>query len=164
MRASGEACAKRSVVENATECRAEGFLVAAAHEEPGVADDFGDGAPGVAHDRCARGERFEGGEAEALEKCRVEEAFRAGVERGERRIVDEAGEDHAIARHMPIGERITQDRRELSESARDKKTQVPVATGPLTERTKNPPHLLPGIELADVEDVAVGHTEPLLRE
>ena len=94
----------------------------------------------------------------------MDEAFRAGVERGERRIVDEAGEDHAIARHMPIGERITQDRRELSELARDNKTQVPVAIGRLSERTEKAPHVLPGIELADVEDVAVGHTEPLLRE
>src|SRR2546428_3184971 len=141
MRASGEARAKRSVVENATECRAERFLVAAAHEKPGVADDFGDRAPGVSHDRCARGERFEGGEAEALEKCRVEETFRAGVERGERRIVDEAGEDHAIARHTPIGERITQDARELSELPRDHEAQGPAPIGRLSERTEKAPRV-----------------------
>src|SRR5947209_1520090 len=82
----------------------------------------------------------------------------------ERRIVDETGDDHAIARHAPIGERITQDRRELSEIARDHETQVPVAIGRLSKRTEKAPHVLPGIELADVEDVAVGHAEPLLRE
>src|SRR5207302_5014168 len=123
--------------------------------KPGVADDLGDRAAGIPHDRRPRGERLESGEAEALEKCRVEEAFRAGVERGERRVVDEAGEDHAIARNTRMSERIAQDPRELSEIARDDQTQVGLAVGRQRERTEKALHVLPGIELADIEDVAI---------
>ena len=156
--------AQRVVGQEAHERVAERGLVAAAHEQPGVRDDLGDRAARVAHDRRPRGERLERGEAEPLEERRVEEALGARVERRERRVVDVAGDDHAVPRHARIRERVAERGRELPEVTDDDETQVAIRVGRAGEGAQQAADVLARIELAHVEDVARRNAEALSRQ
>src|SRR5256712_11189040 len=163
MRASARADAqprtKRVVVEKATERIGERVLFAAGDEDSSLADDLRDRSAGIADNGRTRGERFKSGQAEPLEERRVKQAFRSRVERSERRLVHEPGEDHAVTRRPLALESLTQVGRKLPELADDDEPEVTVAIRRGAEGTQESAHVLARIELPHVEDVARGHAE-----
>ena len=94
----------------------------------------------------------------------MQQALGAGVQRGECRVVDEAGHDHALARDAFGREGVVKPSGELSEVTDDDEAQVLVAIGRGGEGPQEATHVLPRIELSDIEDVPAGHAEALPRD
>ena len=89
----------------------------------------------------------------------MEEALRSGVQRRQRRIVHAARHDDTVARRARALERAREERRQLAEVADDDQPQLAVDRGGAGERREQSVHVLPGIELADIQNVPAGHAK-----
>src|SRR6185503_5663655 len=141
------------VLEIRDEGVAKGVRIARLDQDPGVANDLLDGAGAIADDRRPGGEGLERRQAEALEQRGMEEALRARVERRQRRIVHAAGHDDPLARRAGLLQRAREERGELPEIAGDNEAKVRVCRGGAAERREETLHVLPRVELTDIQNV-----------
>jgi len=87
----------------------------------------------------------------------MEEALRARVESRKRRVIHAAGQDDPLTRRACVLQRAREERGQLSEIADDDEKEVRMRRGDTGERREESFHVLPWIELADIQNVPSGH-------